>query len=42
MLVIINGKIKTMEDRDYEDGYVRIEQGRISAVGDMQEIEKDN
>ncbi|MGN0278983.1 MAG: amidohydrolase [Lachnospiraceae bacterium] len=40
MLVIINGKIKTMEDRDYEDGYVRIEQGRISAVGDMRECDR--
>lgn len=41
MLVIINGKIKTMEDRDYEDGYVRIEQGRISAVGDMRECDRN-
>lgn len=40
MLVIINGKIKTMEDRDYEDGYVRIEQGRIAAVGDMRECDR--
>lgn len=41
MLVIINGKIKTMEDRDYEDGYVRIEQGRISAVGDMRQCDRN-
>lgn len=41
MLVIINGKIKTMEDRVYEDGYVRIEQGRISAVGDMRECDRN-
>lgn len=41
MLVIINGKIKTIEDRDYEDGYVRIEQGRISAVGDMRECDRN-
>ena len=40
MLVIINGKIKTMEDRDYEDGYIRIEQGRIAAVGDMRECDR--
>ena len=40
MLVIINGKIKTMEDRDYEYGYVRIEQGRIAAVGDMRECDR--
>lgn len=30
-----------MEDRDYEDGYVRIEQGRISAVGDMRECDRN-
>ena len=41
MLVIINGKIKTMEDRDYENGYVRIEQGRISAVGDMRQCDRN-
>ena len=30
-----------MEDRDYENGYVRIEQGRISAVGDMRECDRN-
>lgn len=30
-----------MEDRVYEDGYVRIEQGRISAVGDMRECDRN-
>lgn len=29
-----------MENRDYEDGYVRIEQGRIAAVGDMRECDR--
>lgn len=36
MLVIIHGNIKTMESQDYEDGYLQIEDGRITAVGDMQ------
>lgn len=39
MLVIIHGNIKTMEDREYEDGYIRIEQGKITAVGDMKEYD---
>ena len=30
-----------MEDRVYEDGYVRIEQGRISAVGNMRECDRN-
>lgn len=37
MLVIIHGNIKTMEEKDYADGYLRIEDGRITALGDMQE-----
>ena len=37
MLVIIHGNIKTMEEHDYADGYIRIEQGKIAAVGDMNE-----
>ncbi len=36
MLVIIHGNIKTMESQDYEDGYLQIEDGKITAVGDMQ------
>lgn len=35
MLVIIHGNIKTMEEHDYADGYLIIEQGKITAVGDM-------
>ena len=35
MLVIIHGNIKTMEDQDYADGYLQIEQGKITAIGDM-------
>ncbi len=37
MLVIIHGNIKTMEARDYEDGYLQIEDGKITALGDMKD-----
>lgn len=37
MLVIIHGNIKTMEEEDHADGYLKIEQGRITALGDMRE-----
>lgn len=39
MLVIIHGNIKTMEDRDYADGYIQIEHGKIVTVGDMKECD---
>lgn len=35
MLTIIHGKIITMADKDYEDGFVQIKNGKIAAVGDM-------
>ena len=38
MLVIIHGNIKTMEDKEYPDGYLRIEQGKITAIGNMSDI----
>lgn len=37
MLTIIHGKIMTMAGRDYEDGFVQIENGKISAIGSMAE-----
>ena len=40
MLVIIHGNIKTMEDREYSDGYLRIEQGRITAIGNMSDMQE--
>ncbi|MCD7724628.1 MAG: amidohydrolase [Clostridiales bacterium] len=40
MLVIINGNIRTMEQQDYEDGYIQIEQGKIVAIGDMRDCDK--
>lgn len=33
--MIIHGKIITMAGKDYEDGFVRIEHGKITALGDM-------
>lgn len=35
MLTIIHGKVMTMAGKDYEDGFVRIEHGKITALGDM-------
>ena len=34
-MLIINGKILTMEDKDYENGYLRIKGKIIDALGDM-------
>lgn len=35
MLAIIHGNIRTMAERDYPDGYLTIERGRIAEIGDM-------
>ena len=35
MLTIIHGNIMTMAGKDYEDGFVQIRNGKITAVGDM-------
>lgn len=40
MVVIIHGNIKTMEQQDYTDGYLCIEEGKISAVGPMTEFQE--
>ncbi len=37
MLTIIHGMIKTMTGTDYEDGFVQIENGKISALGAMRD-----
>ena len=37
MLTIVHGKIKTMADAEYEDGFLQIEQGKITAIGNMAE-----
>lgn len=41
MLTIIHGKILTMAGKDYEDGFVQIQNGKITAVGDMAECPAD-
>lgn len=40
-MLIIHGNIKTMEERDYEDGFIRIVDGKIAAIGDMTECPQD-
>ncbi|MCH5248919.1 MAG: amidohydrolase [Lachnospiraceae bacterium] len=37
MLTIVHGKIKTMADVVYEDGFLQIENGKITAIGSMTE-----
>ncbi|MCH5256192.1 MAG: amidohydrolase [Lachnospiraceae bacterium] len=37
MLTIVHGKIKTMADVVYEDGFLQIENGKITAIGSMAE-----
>lgn len=36
-MYIIHGNIKTMAERDFEDGYVEIRNGKIAALGDMKD-----
>ena len=36
-MYIIHGNIKTMAEQDYADGYVQIADGKIIAVGDMED-----
>lgn len=40
-MLIIHGNIKTMEERDYEDGFIRIVDGKIAAIGDMEDCPED-
>ena len=37
MLTIVHGKIKTMSGAEYEDGFVQTDNGKITAVGNMDE-----
>lgn len=39
-MFIIHGNIKTMEGRDFSDGYVEIRDGKIAALGDMKDCPK--
>lgn len=43
MLTIVHGKVKTMAQAYYQDGFLQIENGRITAVGDMKDcpVKKD-
>lgn len=40
-MLIIHGNIKTMEEKDYEDGFLRIVDGKIVAIGDMEDCPED-
>lgn len=40
-MLIINGKILTMADKEYENGYIYITNGKITSVGDMQNLSHD-
>ena len=40
-MLIIHGNIKTMEERDYEDGFIRILDGKIVAIGEMGDCPQD-
>ena len=37
MLTIVNARIKTMADTDYENGFLQINAGKITAIGNMVE-----
>lgn len=38
-MLIINAKIRTMEEEDFDCGYLHIKDGKIAALGDMKELE---
>lgn len=44
MLTIVHGNIKTMAGDEYEDGFLQINHGKISAVGNMEDclVSKDD
>ena len=37
-MLIINGKVLTMADQEYTNGYVRIAGSKIDSVGDMPDL----
>ena len=41
VMVIINGKILTMAEKTYKNGYVSIKDGKICSVGDMEAFSAD-
>lgn len=40
-MLIINANIITMEDENYENGYILVSDGKIAEVGDMQNVPAD-
>lgn len=40
-MLIINGKILTMADKNYDNGFLLIEEGKIAALGDMKELSQE-
>lgn len=40
-MLIINANIKTMEDEDFENGYIAVFDGKIQSVGPMSEAAPD-
>jgi len=41
-MLIINAKIITMDNKDYENGYILINNGKIIEIGEMHSAPKDN
>ena len=39
-MLLLHARIVTMEERDYADGYLRLENGKISAVGEMADLQR--
>ena len=40
-MLIINANIKTMEEEDFENGYIAVFDGKIQSVGPMSEAPPD-
>ncbi|MEG2597359.1 MAG: amidohydrolase, partial [Oscillospiraceae bacterium] len=40
-MLIINANIKTMEENDYKNGYIQVLDGKIAAVGNMENVPSD-
>lgn len=38
-MLVLNGKVCTMAGKTYDNGFVYVENGKISAIGDMKEIQ---
>lgn len=37
-MLVLNGNIHTMTDKDYKNGFIYIKDGKISSIGDMAEL----